>query len=151
MKDIKTSIRNVIKIVADYTEIFVAIFIGLGLIYSIFDYIPRAWELLASSPDPAVFLHFLEDLFNIVIGIEFIKMLVMPKADNVIEVLIFVIARHMIIGANTSADFLLSVLGILLLYATRMALHWLQRKQNVSVDEDSEPLPAPESEKKANE
>ncbi len=134
----KTAIRNIIKKVADYMEIFVAILIGLGLIYSIFDYIPRAWELLASSPDPAVFLAFLEDLFNIVIGIEFIKMLTMPNSDNVIEVLIFVIARHMIIGTNTAADFLLSVLGIMALYATRMALHWIRSKQNVSVDEESE-------------
>lgn len=138
MKNWKTHIRNAIKRIADIIEIVVAVLIGLGIIYSIIDYVPRGAELLASSPDPAVFILYLEDLFNIVIGIEFIKMLTMPKADNVIEVLIFVVARHMIIGAKTSVDFLLSVLAILVLYATRMALHWLKNKQHVSVDEESE-------------
>ena len=137
----KSTIRSIIKKTADYLEIAVAILIGLALIYSTVRYIPRAWELLSSDRDPAVFLTFLEDLFNIVIGIEFIKMLTMPNSDNVIEVLIFLLARHMIIGASSAEDFLFSVLGIMILYATRMTLHWLRSKQNISVDEEHEEAP----------
>lgn len=136
MKKMKPAIRNTIRRIAEALEIIMAILIGIGLIYSIIDYIPGAAALLASSPDPAVFLVFLEDLFNIVIGIEFIKMLITPNADSVIEVLIFVVARHMIIGSKDASDLLLSVVSLLLLYGTLLALHWFRSKQNISVDEE---------------
>lgn len=51
-------------------------------------------ELLLKSGNTAEFLIFLEDMFSLVVGIEFIKMLCRPSADNVIEVLIFLTARH---------------------------------------------------------
>ena len=136
MKKLKPAIRNTIRRIAEALEIIMAILIGIGLIYSIIDYIPGAAALLASSPDPEVFLIFLEDLFNIVIGIEFIKMLITPNADSVIEVLIFVVARHMIIGSKDASDLLLSVISLLLLYGTLLALHWFRSKQNISVDEE---------------
>ena len=129
--------RSIIKKVADILEIFLAILIGIGLIYSILDYIPRAAALLSSSPETAVFLTFLEDLFSIVIGIEFIKMLIMPNADNIIEVLTFVVARHMIIASHAAQDLLLSAVAILLLYGTRLGLHWFRSKMDVTVDEES--------------
>ncbi len=137
MKNVKPTIRNIIKRVAEGLELVMAILIGIALIYSIIDYIPGAAALLASSPDPEVFLVFLEDLFNIVIGIEFIKMLITPNADSVIEVLIFVVARHMIISSKSALDLLLSVISLLLLYGTLLALHWFRSKQNISVDDDS--------------
>lgn len=136
MNKVKPTIRTVIKKVAEALEILMAVLICIGLIYSIIDYIPGAAALLASSPDPEVFLIFLEDLFNIVIGIEFIKMLITPNADSVIEVLIFVVARHMIIGSKDAMDLLLSVISLLLLYGTLLALHWFRSKQNISVDEE---------------
>lgn len=129
--------RSIIKKVADILEIFLAILIGIGLVYSILDYIPRAAALLSSSPETAVFLTFLEDLFSIVIGIEFIKMLIMPNADNIIEVLTFVVARHMIIASHAAHDLLLSAVAILLLYGTRLGLHWFRSKMDVTVDEES--------------
>lgn len=55
-------------------------------------------ELLLKSGNTAEFLIFLEDMFSLVVGIEFIKMLCQPSADNVIEVLIFLTARHMIVA-----------------------------------------------------
>lgn len=143
MEKVKTVTRNVIKRLAEALELLMAVLIGIGLIYSIIDYIPGAAQLLASSPDPAVFLVFLEDLFNIVIGIEFIKMLILPNADSVIEVLIFVVARHMIIGSKEALDLLLSVLSILILYGTRLALHWFRSKLRVDVDDESD-SPDPE-------
>lgn len=130
-------IRSIIKKVADILEIFLAILIGIGLVYSILDYIPRAAALLSSSPETVVFLTFLEDLFSIVIGIEFIKMLIMPNADNIIEVLTFVVARHMIIASHAAQDLLLSAVAILLLYGTRLGLHWFRSKMDVTVDEES--------------
>lgn len=69
-------------------------------------------ELLLKSGNTAEFLIFLEDMFSLVVGIEFIKMLCRPSADNVIEVLIFLTARHMIVGGSSSLDIFLSVLSV---------------------------------------
>ena len=59
-------------------------------------------------------------MFSFIVGVEFIKMLCKPSAENVIEVLVFLVARHMILGNNSAVDILLSVLAVALLYGTRL-------------------------------
>ena len=59
---------------------------------------------------------------------EFIKMLCRPSADNVIEVLIFLTARHMIVGGSSSLDIFLSVLSVALLYGVRYGLRLMKRR-----------------------
>lgn len=85
-------------------------------------------ELLLKSGNTAEFLIFLEDMFSLVVGIEFIKMLCRPSADNVIEVLIFLTARHMIVGGSSSLDIFLSVLSVALLYGVRYGLRLMKRR-----------------------
>ncbi len=62
--------------------------------------------------DAGAFLLYLDAVFNVVIGIEFMKMLCKPSSANIIEVLIFLIARHMIVTSTTPLEDLLSVLSI---------------------------------------
>ena len=85
-------------------------------------------ELLLKNGNTAEFLIFLEDMFSLVVGIEFIKMLCRPSADNVIEVLIFLTARHMIVGGSSSLDIFLSVLSVALLYGVRYGLRLMKRR-----------------------
>ena len=85
-------------------------------------------ELLLKSGNTAESLIFLEDMFSLVVGIEFIKMLCRPSADNVIEVLIFLTARHMIVGGSSSLDIFLSVLSVALLYGVRYGLRLMKRR-----------------------
>ena len=67
---------------------------------------------------------------GVMVGIEFIKMLCKPSAENVIEVLVFLIARHMIIGSNSALDILLSVVSVALLYGVRLVLRREKAKKN---------------------
>ena len=92
-------------------------------------------ELLLKSGNTAEFLIFLEDMFSLVVGIEFIKMLCRPSADNVIEVLIFLTARHMIVGGSSSLDIFLSVLSVALLYGVRYGLRLMKRRTGKSGEE----------------
>lgn len=87
-------------------------------------------ELLLKSGNTAEFLIFLEDMFSLVVGIEFIKMLCRPSADNVIEVLIFLTARHPAYdcGGSSSLDIFLSVLSVALLYGVRYGLRLMKRR-----------------------
>lgn len=113
-------IRKAFQKACDIIELCIALAVGLGLLISVILYIPMGVELLFSSPDPAPFLVFLEDMFSFIVGVEFIKMLCKPSAENVIEVLVFLVARHMILGNNSAVDILLSVLAVALLYGTRL-------------------------------
>lgn len=114
--------RNFIQKSCDVLELLVAVAVGVGLIVSLILYIPEGVALLTKSGDTSTFLLFLEDMFSVVVGIEFIKMLCKPSAENVIEVLVFLVARHMIIGSNSALDILLSVVSVALLYGVRLVL-----------------------------
>lgn len=114
--------RRIMQNFCDVLEFAVAIVVGLALFFSVISYIPGIFKLLTPSTDTTEFLVFLEEVFNLVVGIEFMKMLCKPTADNVIEVLVFLVARHMIIGTNGALDIFLSVLSIAVLYLIRQLL-----------------------------
>ncbi len=76
----------------------------------------RYWE---HRMEVGAFSEYLDAVFNVVIGIEFIKMLCKPNSANIIEVLIFLIARHMIVTATTPFEDLLSVISIGVLFYFR--------------------------------
>ena len=120
--------RSFIQKSCDVLELLVAVAVGIGLVVSLILYIPDGAALLLKSGSTADFLLFLEDMFSLVVGIEFIKMLCKPSAENVIEVLVFLIARHMIIGSNSALDILLSVVSVTLLYGVRLVLRREKQK-----------------------
>lgn len=74
------------------------------------------------------FLKFVGSVFNILIGIEFLKMLCQPSEDTVLEVLIFLVARHMIIEQTTALENLLTILSIGLLFAIKKYISLPSRK-----------------------
>ena len=59
---------------------------------------------------------------TLAVGAEFIKMLAKHSPTTVIEVLMFAIARHMVVGHLTALETLLGVASISLLFATRKYL-----------------------------
>ena len=126
--------RNFIQKSCDVLELLVAVAVGVGLIVSLILYIPEGVALLTKSGDTSTFLVFLEDMFSVVVGIEFIKMLCKPSAENVIEVLVFLVARHMIIGSNSALDILLSVVSVALLYGVRLVLRREKNKRKPATD-----------------
>jgi len=73
--------------------------------------------------DTVSFKDYLEKIFVIVIGIEFVGMLCRPDSDNVLEVLIFLVARHMIVGDTSPYEDFISVISIGLLCILRRYLH----------------------------
>ena len=62
---------------------------------------------------------FLERALDIVIGIEFIKMLAKHSPGSVLEVLLYAIARHMIVGHEDAVQNLVSVVAIALIFIIR--------------------------------
>lgn len=73
--------------------ILLAISIGILVIYLVGD----LKSVIIGHSDLEVFNEYLAVAFNLVIGIEFIKMLCKHTPETVIEVLLFAIARQLIV------------------------------------------------------
>ncbi len=76
-------------------------------------------DLISNSEN---FTYFLEICMNIVIGVEFLKMLCRHNIDVVVEVLLFTLARHMIVGQHQMIEGLLCVIAIAILFLVRRFL-----------------------------
>ncbi|MGT2935625.1 hypothetical protein ACVR0P_07180 [Streptococcus castoreus] len=66
--------------------------------------------------------NFLNQAMSIAIGVELIKMLSKHTSGTIIEVLLFAIARQIVVSHGSSIDSLLSVLALTILFATRKYL-----------------------------
>lgn len=116
-------IQKIIQKICDGIEIAVAAVVIVALALSFVSYLPQVRILLENTGDTEPFLIFLEQIFNVVVGIEFIKLLFRPNTDNTFEVLIFLVARHMIVGKNNALDMFLSIVGIAILCLVRQLIH----------------------------
>lgn len=64
----------------------------------------------------------LEQAFNLVIGIEFIKMLAKHTPGSAIEVLLFAMARQLVIGHMAPFENLLGIIAIAIIFIIRRFL-----------------------------
>ena len=89
--------------------VLIAIVIAIACLWEPFK------EFLHTRTESGSFLEYMASVFDIVIGIEFFKLLCKPRKDTMLEVLMFVIARHMIIEHTTAVENLLSIIAISIL------------------------------------
>lgn len=68
------------------------------------------------------FQTFLGNMFTVVIGIEFLKMLCSYNVDSVIEVILFTVARQLVLNHEAALELLLSVVAIAILFVVRKYL-----------------------------
>ena len=73
--------------------------------------------------DNATLEYFLEKVMTFAIGVEFVKMLCTHTPGTVIEVLLFAIARQMIVGHVSGFEVLAGVAAIAGLFATHKYLY----------------------------
>ena len=73
------------------------------------------------SQDDAV-SHFLHEILSIVIGLEFVKLLMHLTPANILEVLTMAIARGIIVNHGSAVDNLLSIACIIGMFAARRYL-----------------------------
>ena len=106
-------VKKIFTIVCDTLELIVAVIVAIGVILAMLSLIPELGGLLTP---------FLEQVFTVVIGVEFLKMLCRPNSDNVFETIIFLVARHMIVNDTSPLEDLLSTVSIVLLCLVRRYL-----------------------------
>ena len=75
--------------------------------------------------------HYLHNILTIVVGLEFVRMLIDLTPANTIEVLIVAIARQVILAHNSPWSNLASIICIAALFATR---HFLIPKEELTIE-----------------
>lgn len=113
--------RIFLKKLTKIMEFIIAIVLACGIIIMIAQLIFSIGEL----PDLSTYPNY-DDLltacFNLIIGVELIRMLYLHTPVTVFEVLLFAIARQVIIDHTSPLNSLIGVVAIAILFATRKFL-----------------------------
>ena len=114
----RTSLRNRIIQASSLLEVLLSGLVLIGLLLSVVPLI-RWMPGLLFDGNEAEIRTFLERSLDIVIGIEFIKMLAKHSPGSSLEVLLYAIARHLVVGHDSAFENLLSVGAIALIFVVR--------------------------------
>lgn len=110
-----------IKRFATILEFFISIMLSIGILLLCL----RMAFSLTNIPHLDVWPNYndlLDTCFNLIIGVELIRMMYHHTPDTVFEVLLFAIARHIIIDNSSIWSSLVGVCAIAVLFATRKYL-----------------------------
>lgn len=97
-------------------EIIIAVMIICAAIISIVSLLDQLWIYANNAANPDSFSLFLAASFNVIIGLEFLKMIIKQTPGSVVEVLLFAISRQLVIEHTTSFENLFGVLAIAVLF-----------------------------------
>lgn len=114
-------IAKILKRVTEILEIFISIMLAVGIILLCL----RMASSLSNIPHLDVWPNYddlLETCFNLIIGVELIRMMYYHTPNTVFEVLLFAIARQIIIDHSSIWGSLVGVSAIAVLFATRKYL-----------------------------
>lgn len=105
--------------IMDAFEILLSLIVSVGFVLSLIPMIREMPSLISVSEGGTAYHLFLEYAFNMVVGIEFLKMLSKHSLGSVLDVLTFTIARHMILDSAGALENLLSIISISLIFLVR--------------------------------
>lgn len=114
-------IANLLKKLTTILELFIALMLSIGIILLCL----RLAVSLVNIPNLEVWPNYtdlLEVCFNLIIGVELIRMVYYHTPNTVFEVLIFAIARQIIIDHSSIWGSLIGVCAIAVLFGTRKYL-----------------------------
>ena len=120
-KDTLDKVHRLILKIPSFLEKIVAAILLVGVVYSCVQLALHVFTF--SNLDFGVYVEdILITAFNAVIVIEFIRMLIKHSMNTVVEVLIFAIARSLVVGHEKPLEALISIASIAILLACRRFL-----------------------------
>lgn len=105
-----------------FIEMFISLILSIVLLILAGRLAVDAVGMTFSTESEEAFTYLLENAMNIAVGVELIKMLCKHSPMTVVEVLMFAIARQMIVAHASVWDTLIGVVCIAILFATRKYL-----------------------------
>lgn len=119
----KWKIRVYLANAASFLEIFLACQLAIALVLCGVQLIPSLFNLAVSAEHINPFHEYLEGLFVLVIGTEALKMLCKHTPGSALEVMLFTIAREMVVKETSPLENLVVVLSIGIIFAIRKYLY----------------------------
>lgn len=126
-------IRNYIYHSCDILELVMAVIVLIAIVVAGVSLWQPFMEFVEGRFEAESLLTFVGYVFNVLIGIEFLKMLSHPSSDTVLEVLIFLVARHMVIEDTNVWENLISILSIALLFAMKKYLNLPTNEESTDI------------------
>ena len=105
-----------------YLELAIAGFLSCALIISCVLLAVEFFGKLGQNDSSAVFAELLGNIFTLIIGVEFIRMILKPTSSNVLEVILFTTARSLVLDHSSMTACLLGVLALGGLFAVKKYL-----------------------------
>ena len=100
---VKRIFRDQLAELAGLLEVGISLLVVVALMLAVVPLIKMLPGLLVDTNEVEISL-FLQRALDIVIGIEFIKMLAKHSPGSALEVLLYAIARHMIVGHESAVE-----------------------------------------------
>jgi len=118
--------RNKLTVISAYLEVIASVIIILGIVIMAVGLIKDILDMVGVVFDSQLSSRYeilISDALKVVIGIEFVKMLIKHTPESVIEVLLFTIARKLIASNSTAVELLIGVVAIAVLFVIRKFLY----------------------------
>lgn len=123
----KWDMHKVLNKIADLIELAIAFTIVAGIVI-LFVQLVFEYGTLAITEGEFNFSDFLSQALNLIIGIEFTRMLCRHTPDTIIDVLLFATARYLIIDHLSPTGTFLGILSIGVLFVIRK--HMMPKDRN---------------------
>ncbi len=153
-KNFDTAIEKVLIVLENTISVVSIMVLVFILMLEILIIIAEPMEYLTA---PGAVSNYLHEMLTIVIGLEFVKLLMHLTPANILEVLTMAISRSIIVSHGSAMDSLLGIICIVLLFATRRflipkkELHQEMADDTVICEECSTPDPQADSPKETEE
>lgn len=132
------NLRKKLAIVSSYVEIALSVVVLIGIAIMSAQLIKDIIIIIRSITDASMtipFETFMGDALKLIIGIEFVKMLVKHTPESVVEVLLFAMARKLIVGSTADIDVVIGIGAIAVLFIIRRFLFSNNNKEDISKTE----------------
>jgi len=118
----KRKLNEIIYTISRYTEIVLSAVMLLVIITLIIPMIYNFVSIPLLDITPEQFTQFLGNALTLLIGVEFVKMLAKHTAENLLEFLMFAIARQMVVEHLNMTETLIGVIAIAIIFTVRKYL-----------------------------
>ncbi|HHX62209.1 MAG TPA: hypothetical protein GX707_16090 [Epulopiscium sp.] len=117
--------EKLLKIFIAWIEIGLAVLVIGAVLISCKDILALIYEVYVSEPKISYVMlqGVLSHILLVVVGLELALMLISHSAANVLEVILYAIARKMLISSTNTMDIVLGVIAITLIFGVDKYLH----------------------------
>lgn len=123
--------KQVVRIlsgIARILEILISVVVLIAIILQ-FAAIPTLFKIYVIGNDSMHSFHsFLENILTLAIGLEFFRMICYSDADAVLDVVMFVLAHHLLTNEGSALEGLLSVIGIAIVVLVNAFLKYFHKR-----------------------